>query len=44
LRNIHTHNEETRTKVQNFRLKSKKDFQIRTYGTRKEHHRRDKLE
>jgi len=33
-----------RTKVQNFRLKSKKDFQIRTYGTRKEHHRRDKLE
>ncbi len=33
-----------RTKVQNFRLKLKKDFQIRTHGTRKEHHRRDKLE
>ncbi len=33
-----------RIKVQNFRLKSKKDFQIRTYGNRKEHHRRDKLE
>jgi hypothetical protein len=25
-------------------LKLKKDFQIRTHGTRKEHHRRDKLE
>jgi hypothetical protein len=33
-----------RTKVQNFRLKSKKDFQIRTCGAGKEHHRRDKLE
>jgi len=33
-----------RTKVQIFRLKSKKDFQIRTYGTGKEHHRRHKLE